>query len=127
MFYQVVGETAMVLHFAFVAYVVVGGFLAWRWPSTFWLHLPFAAYSLSINIIGWECALTHVENWGRVNAGQSGMGDVGFIDHYLTGVVYPRDHALTAQILAGVTVAVSWAGLLILRRRSGNTPEPPPA
>lgn len=55
MVYQVIGETAMILHFAFLIYVTLGGFLTWRWPRTFWLHVPFAAYSLSINLIGWEC------------------------------------------------------------------------
>ncbi|WP_017615882.1 DUF2784 domain-containing protein [Nocardiopsis salina] len=126
MFYQLVGETAMVLHFAYLAYLVLGGFIAWRWPRTFWLHVPVAAYSLSINIIGWECPLTYVEDWGRVNAGQSGVGDVGFIDHYLTGVIYPPEHAFTAQVLAGVSVAVSWIGVFILwwlrRRRSTDRP-----
>lgn len=68
--------------------------------------------------------LTDVENWGRVNAGQDGMGDVGFIDHYLTGTIYPQEHALTAQFLAGVSVAISWIGFLIIlwRRRRGPTP-----
>ncbi|MBE2997293.1 DUF2784 domain-containing protein [Nocardiopsis sp. HNM0947] len=128
MFYQLVGETAMILHFAYVVYVVLGGFVTWRWPRTFWIHLPVAGYALSINTVGWECPLTHVENWGRVNAGQSGTGDVGFIDHYLTGVIYPQEHALTAKVLAGVSVAVSWAGLFAqvwLRRR--HTPERRPA
>lgn len=121
MFYQVIGEIAMILHFAFLLYVTLGGFLTWRWPRAFWLHVPVAAYSLAINIVGWECPLTYVENWGRVNAGQSGMGDVGFIDYYLTGIIYPQEHALTAQFLVGTSVAISWIGLFIIlwRRRRG--------
>ena len=123
MFYQVIGEIAMILHFAFLVHVTLGGFLAWRWPRLFWVHLPVAAYALAINIIGWKCPLTYVENWGRAKAGQEGMGDAGFIDYYLTGVIYPQEHALPAQFLVGVSVAISWIGLFILwRRRREPTP-----
>lgn len=117
MVYQVIGDTAMVLHFAFLVYVTLGGFLAWRWPRMIWPHLIVAAYAFGITVIGWDCPLTHVEEWGRTNAGQNGMAEVGFIDHYLTGVIYPEEHLLTAQLLVALSVAISWLGWFILRGR----------
>lgn len=42
--HRLVADAAMVAHFAFLAYLVVGGFLAWRWPSTIWLHVAVALY-----------------------------------------------------------------------------------
>ncbi|GAB3696500.1 DUF2784 domain-containing protein [Nocardiopsis oceani] len=121
MVYRLIGEGAMILHMAFLIYVVIGGFIAWRWPRTFWIHFPVALYAFGITVIGWECPLTHVENWGRENAGQAGLPDVGFIDHYLTGVIYPAEHLLTIQILVGVAVILSWLGLLYRRRRRPTT------
>ncbi|MDT5229767.1 MAG: hypothetical protein QOI39_267, partial [Mycobacterium sp.] len=38
--YHVVVVVAVVLHFAFLCYVVVGGFVALRWRRTIWLHVP---------------------------------------------------------------------------------------
>ncbi|GHC88094.1 hypothetical protein GCM10007079_32790 [Nocardiopsis terrae] len=123
--YQVLGETAMLLHFAFLVYVTLGGFLAWRWPRALWPHAATALYALGITLIGWQCPLTHLENWGRERAGQAGLPDEGFIEHYLTGVIYPTEHLLTAQLLVALSVTLSWAGALLhLRRRhQRNCPE----
>lgn len=107
----------MVLHLVFLAYVALGGFPAWRWPRLFWPHLAIALYGLGITVIGWQCPLTHVEDWGRRNAGQAGLPPEGFIAHYLTGVIYPAEHLLTAQLLVALSVAVSWVGALYLHRQ----------
>ncbi len=39
MIFRVLAEATMVVHFLFIAFVVLGGFLAWRWPKAIWLHL----------------------------------------------------------------------------------------
>lgn len=110
----------MLLHFAFLVYVTVGGFLAWRWPALFWPHALVAAYALAITLVGWDCPLTHVEDWARLRAGQAGLPAEGFIEHYLTGVVYPEGHLVTARLGAALSVAASWTGAAVLaaRRRS---------
>ena len=124
MIYRVIGEGAMVLHMAFLIYVVIGGYIAWRWPVLFWPHLACALYALGITVIGWACPLTHVENWGREQAGQAGLPPEGFIDHYLTGVIYPAEHLVTVRLLVAFSVAVSWFGLPYLHlRRNRKDPE----
>lgn len=117
MIYRVIGDTAMVLHLAFLAYVTLGGFLAWRWPRTIWPHTAVALYGLGVTVVGWTCPLTRLENWGRAQAGRTGLTQTGFIDHYLTGVIYPAEHLLTAQLAVAATIAVSWVGRLTLTRR----------
>ena len=122
MAYRIIGEAAMLLHFAFILYVAVGGFLAWKWPRTIWAHTAVAVYGLSISIFAWTCPLTRIENWGRENAGQAGLTEAGFIDHYLTGVIYPADNLREVQAGVGVVVVLSWIGLALLtarRRRPG--------
>ncbi|MDT0330490.1 DUF2784 domain-containing protein [Nocardiopsis lambiniae] len=117
MVYRLIGDAAMLFHFAFILYIAVGGFIAWRWPRTFWIHLGVALYGLAISIVGWTCPLTHVENWGRENAGQAGLAEEGFIDHYLTGVIYPADDLRLVQTGVGVVVVLSWIVLAVLTRR----------
>jgi Protein of Unknown function (DUF2784) len=116
--YRVVAEATMLVHFAFLAYVTAGGFLAWRWPAAFWPHLLLAGWGLSTVVFGWNCPLTYLEDWARRRAGEQGL-TTGFIDHYLTGVVYPERYAGLVQSLVAVAVAVAWAGTLIrwLHRR----------
>lgn len=126
MAYRVIGEGAMLLHFAFLVYVTFGGFLAWRWPRALWLHVPIAGYALGIAAIGWVCPLTHVEDWARLNAGQQGFGDTGFIDNYLGGIVYPEGQMIVFQLMVGTGVAISWIGLILIHLRRRHRPPPTP-
>ncbi|WP_246002264.1 DUF2784 domain-containing protein [Allorhizocola rhizosphaerae] len=114
--YQVVATATMVFHFAFLAYVVTGGFLAWRWPWAIWPHLLLAGWGFSTVAFGFDCPLTHVEDWARRRAGEQGLA-TGFIDTYLEGVIYPQRYAGLMQLLAGGAVAVSWIGFAFRRFR----------
>ena len=115
--YRVVADAAMVAHFAFLAYLVAGGFLAWRWPRTIWTHVAVSLYGLFNVLVGWPCPLTYVEDWGRAGAGEATLPGTGFIDHYLAGVVYPEDHEGAVRVLVAVVVLCSWVGFLVRRRR----------
>jgi hypothetical protein len=117
MAYQLLAELVMLLHFGFLVYVALGGFLAWRWP---WLIVPHVAATVwgALNAtVGVPCPLTAWEDAARRRAGELGLPR-GFIDTYLTGVVYPEEHLLTAQLLVTTLVAVSWAGFLVRRPRA---------
>jgi hypothetical protein len=118
--YGVLASTVLVLHFCFLAYVVLGGFLAWRWPRALWPHLAAAAWGLAVVAIPLTCPLTLVEHWARRKAGEGGVGR-GFIDQYIEGVLYPERFTHVLQVLVGVLVAVSYAGIYLRRRKRGNT------
>ena len=72
--YRVLAETTMVVHFAVLVYLVLGGFLAWRWRYAFWPHLVIAAWGLTSTVLVWPCPLTMLENWSRRQAGEAGSG-----------------------------------------------------
>lgn len=110
-------DVVAVTHVAFIVYVVVGGFLAWRWPRTIGLHVLAAAWGFGTVLVGFQCPLTHAENWARHQAGVAQLPPSGFIDHYLTGVIYPDSALGLVRVLAAVTVLVSWAGYLRLHHR----------
>ena len=100
----------LVVHVAFLVFLTVGGFLAWRWPRTIVAHVVVVAWGLGSVVVGYGCPLTRLEDWARRHAGQEGLSPDGFIDQYLTGVVYPEQSLLLAQGVVGVLVAISWAG-----------------
>ncbi|MEU4422587.1 DUF2784 domain-containing protein [Actinoplanes sp. NPDC024001] len=120
--FRILADATMLVHFAFLAWVVFGGFLAWRWPSAIWAHLAAALWGLSSVVFGLHCPLTWVEERARERAGEAGLSG-GFIDTYLTGVIYPERYAGLAQALVAVTVAVSWAGAAHRRRVRARRPE----
>jgi hypothetical protein len=118
---NVVYGTVVVLtagaHFAFIAYMVTGGFLALRWPKTIWLHVPVVIWGVAIEALDFVCPLTWLERWARAKAGMAPMPVDGFIDFYLTGVVYPADAANLVLALALLTVLASWVLFALARRR----------
>ena len=118
MVFRALADLVVVAHLAFVAFVVAGGLLV-RWRRRVALvHLPCAVYGAAIELWGWICPLTPLENHLRRLGGERGYTG-GFIEHYLIPIIYP--HALTprAQLALGVLVVIlnvaiyAWA----LRRR----------
>ena len=59
-------DLTMLVHFTFLAFVVFGGFLAWKWPRVIWAHLLLAAYGFATIAFSIRCPLTDVEDWARV-------------------------------------------------------------
>ncbi len=80
----------VVFHAAFVAFVVVGGFLALKWRWLAWLHVPSVIWAVLLEYNGWICPLTPLENALRARAGLAGYSG-GFIEHYVLHGLYP-DH-----------------------------------
>ncbi len=107
MIYRALADLVLVLHLAFIVFVVAGGLLALRWRWATLLHLPAAFWGVLIEISGRVCPLTPFENALRRAAGSSGYSD-GFIEHYLVPVVYPLGLSYPLQLgLAGLVIIVN--------------------
>lgn len=101
MLHGVAADLLVVVHLAFVGFVVLGGFAVPRWPRLAWVHLPAVAWGVGIELTGRICPLTPVEQWLRMEAGATGYeGD--FIAHYLLPVLYPTGLTHGAQIVLGI-------------------------
>lgn len=107
--YRLLGDAVMLVHFGFLLFLAVGGFLAWRWPRVLPAHVAAAGWGLLSVLAGVTCPLTTWEDALRRRAGAAGL-DRGFVDTYLTGVVYPAEHLPAVQALLAALVAVSWLG-----------------
>lgn len=119
MIHGLLADALVVLHLAFIAYVVLGGLVSLRFPRNAFLHLPCAVWGALIEFTGWICPLTPLEVRWRILAGQQGYEE-GFIAHYVMPVVYPPGLTRPAQLWLGAGVIVLNAavyGILIWRRR----------
>ena len=121
MVYDLLADLVLLLHAAFILFVVLGGLLVLRWPRVAWLHLPAAAWGALIALYGWYCPLTPLENHWRRLAGQQGY-DTGFIQHYLLSFIYPEGLSRPLQIMMGLGVIVITVTVysMLWRRRSGR-------
>jgi hypothetical protein len=125
--YQLLAQAVVAAHFTFLAYLTVGGFLAWvpRWRWSVLAHIPVVGWGIWIVTVGQECPLTELENWARRHAGEQGLTR-GFVDTYLTGVIYPARYLTEVRLLVGLLIAVAWVGVAVRwsRARGGATAEP---
>jgi len=122
MFFKLAADSVVLLHFAFILLVVLGGLVVLRWPRFMWLHMPAAVWGAFIELTGRVCPLTPLENRLRIAAGETGYSG-GFIEEYLIPVVYPDGLTRWVQISLGVgviAVNVIFYGLLVARRRRAN-------
>src|SRR2546429_9851545 len=88
MIYRAFADCVVLVHAAFVAFVMLGGFLAWRWRAVVWAHVPAAVWGAAIEYAGWTCPLTPLENAPRARAGLEGYrGGVG--GKYGIPLLYP--------------------------------------
>lgn len=119
MWYAGFADLILLIHAGFVCFVVLGGFLALKWPRAKWFHLPAAMWGALVEFTGWLCPLTPLEQWLREQAGEVGrQGD--FIGYYLLPVLYPADLTRETQIVLGllvVTINLSLYGWLWSRAR----------
>ena len=110
-------NAVILLHFSFVLFVLLGGLLCLKWRWVAWVHIPAVAWGVAIELAGWVCPLTPLENTLRRQAGLAGY-DEGFIDHYVGVVLYPPGMTpvlqwMLAALLALFNLAVYW---LVYRR-----------
>jgi hypothetical protein len=122
--YRIAADATLIVHLAFILFVVIGAVLALRWRWMPLLHLPATAWGVYVELAGAFCPLTALENRLLVLAGQSGYGG-SFVEHYLLHVIYPAGLTREMQQLLAVTVVllnvVLYAWLLRRRsRRSGG-------
>ncbi|MDO8476250.1 MAG: DUF2784 domain-containing protein [Candidatus Rokubacteria bacterium] len=124
MLYGLMADLVLVAHLAFVAFVALGGLLAWRWPRLAWIHIPVALWGAAISYVGFTCPLTPLENWLRKLGGRAGYQG-GFIEHYVTALLYPAGLTREAQLVLGTAVlalnlVVYWRVLAVSRRERGR-------
>jgi hypothetical protein len=125
--WRLLADGVVLLHLAVVGFIVFGGLLAWRWPRAAFVHLPFAAWGVAIELGQWICPLTPLENRLRRLAGE-GAYEGGFVARYVLPVLYPEGldaHAglVLAALVLVVNVAV-YAPLALRRRRGARARRP---
>ena len=101
--YLFLADLVLVVHLAFVVFVLCGGLLTLKWRWIAWLHLPAATWGAVVEFTGWICPLTPLESWLRTQGGEATYaGD--FIVRYLPSILYPDALTPDIQVMLGVLV-----------------------
>lgn len=115
--YRALADLTVLVHLAFIVFVVLGVLLVMRWPRLLPVHLACAVWGAYTEFTGTVCPLTPLENRFRHLAGGAGYAG-GFIEHYLWPLIYPAGLTSATQLGLGIgVVAINTAGYLLLWRR----------
>jgi hypothetical protein len=118
MIYRLLTDLTILLHFAFLIFVVAGGLLARRYR---WLALPHilaAAWGIYVEAMpGLRCPLTTLENTLALRAGHAGY-DGGFIERYLIPVIYPEGVGPEGQLMIAASIVLINVAIYAWPRRA---------
>lgn len=103
--WHALADALVLLHLAFVIFVLAGALLVAVWPRLAWLHLPAVGWGILVEVNGWLCPLTPWEQALRRHGGAAPYAG-GFVEHYIVPILYP----------SGLTVPVQWtlAGVVVV-------------
>jgi len=112
--YGLLVSLAVLLHFLWIIFLVVGFIFAFKGSKVAWFHLAGLLFSLSLNLLGWYCPLTYLENYLQ-NLHDSGLTYSGsFIIRYLELIIYPNlpERMLRIIVIAFVILNLFAYGVL---------------
>ena len=119
MWFRLLADLTVIVHLAFVLFVVLGGLLVLRWRRVAWLHLPAAVWGAWIEFAGWLCPLTPLENWLRERGGRPAYTS-SFVERYIIPTLYPDSLSREVQwVLGGLVLLVNGLVYLMVLRRRG--------
>ena len=105
MIFSLAADLVVLIHLAFIVFVVFGGLLLIRWRWLGMLHIPALIWALLLEFNSWVCPLTPLENRLRALAGADAY-TAGFIEHYVMPVIYPPGLTPNIQLFLGGALLV---------------------
>lgn len=89
MTYRVLADFVIVVHFLWILFLISGFILALIRSKIAFLHVAGLLFTLFLNIMGWYCPLTYVENYLHTLSGSTSTYSESFIATYFYHLIYP--------------------------------------
>ena len=119
MSFRLAADLTVILHLAFILFVLFGGLLCLHHARWAWLHLSTMSWGVWVEWANWECPLTPIENHFRLMASGEGYPG-GFIEQYLIPLIYPGELTSAMRWLFGALVLATnmTVYLYVFKKRS---------
>ena len=104
--YEFAANLTLIVHFAFIIFVVFGALLFIVSTKIIYLHVPALIWGIYIEITHSVCPLTYLENWFLQKANLTTYSE-GFIQNYLVPIVYPKHLTDNLQIYFAIVLIVA--------------------
>ena len=113
MIYGLLGDITIFLHLLWVLFILLGVLLAGRHRLLLQVHLAGLIFTIVINVGGWFCPLTYLENYlyGLYDPKLAYAGS--FISQYMQKLIYMSLDEFTLRIGAILWATANLAGYII--------------
>ena len=103
--YELAANLTLIVHFAFILFVVFGALLFFVATKIIFIHFSALIWGSYIELTNSICPLTYLENWFLHKANLTTYSE-GFIQNYLVPIVYPVSLTKDLQIYLGIALIV---------------------
>ena len=104
--YELAADLTLIVHFAFIIFVVFGALLFFVSTKIIYVHVPALIWGIYIELTHSVCPLTYLENWFLQKANLTTYSE-GFIQNYLVPIVYPKNLTDNLQIYFAIVLIVA--------------------
>ena len=104
--YEFAAGLTLIVHFAFIIFVVFGALLFFVSTKIIYVHVPALIWGIYIELTHSVCPLTYLENWFLQKANLTTYSE-GFIQNYLVPIVYPKHLTDNLQIYFAIVLIVA--------------------
>ena len=122
--YEFAADLTLIVHFAFIIFVVFGALLFFVSTKIIYVHVPALIWGIYIEITHSICPLTYLENWFLQKSNLTTYSE-GFIQNYLVPIVYPTNLTVDLQTYLAIVLIVAnmlMYGLIISKSKKNNQP-----
>jgi len=103
--YEIAANLTLIVHFAFILFVVFGALLFFVSTKIVFIHIPAFIWGSYIELTHSICPLTYLENWFLHKSKLTTYSE-DFIQNYLVSIVYPTNLSKDLQIYLGIAIIV---------------------
>ncbi|MBW1668151.1 MAG: DUF2784 domain-containing protein [Deltaproteobacteria bacterium] len=89
MLYFVLAQLVMGIHVVWILFIILGVVFAYKGSKIAFLHVGGLLFSLFLNISGWYCPLTYLENFLLSLCEPSSVFPGSFVARVLDTLIYP--------------------------------------
>ena len=104
--YELAADLTLIVHFAFIIFVVFGALLFFVSTKIIYVHVPALIWGIYIELTHSVCPLTYLENWFLQKVNLTTYSE-GFIQNYLVPIVYPKNLTDNLQIYFAIVLIVA--------------------
>jgi hypothetical protein len=115
MLYRLAADFAVLIHFLWIIFLILGAFIGRRYRSVKVIHISGLFFSIVMQIFGWYCPLTYLELWLRQKHDPSLTYSGSFIVHYIEKLVYFELSPLIIFVLTLILAVLN--GYVYFKRR----------